>query len=109
MKKKKKSQLGATLIEGLKEAIEHERGNTKLETSMRELAPPAPEFSKNDIKKLRVEVLKYTQLEFASLLNVDVGTIRHWEQGLRKPSKSVNRLLEIILKKPEVVDELKSA
>jgi DNA-binding transcriptional regulator YiaG len=106
---KKKSHLGEALIDGLKHSIAHERGQIKLKTTERELAPPAPEFSKSEIKKMRVDVLHYTQLEFASLLNVDVSSIRHWEQGLRKPSKSVYRLLQIILKKPEVVDELESA
>ena len=107
--KNKKSQLGQALIDGLTHAIAHERGQKKLKTVERVLAPPAPEFSKNQIRKLRTEVLQYTQLEFASLLNVDVGTIRHWEQGLRKPSRSVYRLLEIIFKRPEIVQELKGA
>lgn len=107
--KKKKSQLGQALIDGLRHAVAHERGEEKLKTVERELAPPAPEFTKNQIKKLRTEVLHYTQLEFASLLNVDVGTIRHWEQGLRKPSRSVYRLLEIIFKRPDIVHELKGA
>ena len=107
--KNKKTSLGQALIESLNSAIAHERGEIKLKTVDRELAPPAPKFSKNQIKKLRVDVLHYTQLEFAFLLNVDIGTVRHWEQGLRKPSKSVYRLLEIILKKPEIAQELMSA
>lgn len=109
MKAKKKAGLGKALISGLTEAVTHERGKTKLKTVERELAPPAPEFSKAEIKRLRTEVLDCTQLEFASVLNVDVGTIRHWEQGLRKPSGSVYRLLEIISRKPEIVEELKGA
>lgn len=109
MKTKKKSVLGQALIKGLGDAIAHEHGDIKLKTVERELAPPAPEFSKAQIKRLRVEVLQLTQLEFASLLNVDVGTIRHWEQGLRKPSKSVYRLIEIISKRPGIVAELKGA
>ena len=104
---KKKTKLGQALIQGLQEALAHERGDTQLKTVERVLAPPAPKFSKSEIKKLRIDILHYTQLELASLLNVDIGTIRHWEQGLRKPSKSVYRLLEIILKKPEIIDELK--
>jgi DNA-binding transcriptional regulator YiaG len=107
--KKKTSPLGQALIDGLKSAVAYERGEVKLKTSARELTPPAPVFSKNQIKKLRVDVLQYTQLEFASLLNVDIGTVRHWEQGLRKPSKSVYRLLEIIFKKPEIAHDLISA
>lgn len=109
MKSKKKSVLGQALVSGLNEAVKHERGETKLKAVERELAPPAPEFSKAEIKRLRTEILDCTQLEFASLLNVDIGTIRHWEQGLRKPSNSVYRLLEIIFKRPEIVDELKGA
>lgn len=109
MKAKKKSALGQALIESLTDAVAYERGEKQLKTVERELAPPAPEFSKSEIKKLRTEILHYTQLEFASLLNVDIGTIRHWEQGLRKPSRSVYRLLEIIFKKPEIVQELKGA
>ena len=109
MKAKKKSVLGQALIDGLKDAVAHERGEIKLKTVERELAPPAHEFSKAEIKNLRIVILQFTQLEFASLLNVDVGTIRHWEQGLRKPSGSVNRLLEIILKKPDILQDLKGA
>ncbi|MCX7977888.1 MAG: hypothetical protein N2578_02680 [Bdellovibrionaceae bacterium] len=109
MKAKKKTDLGQALISGLTEAVAHERGEKKLKTVARELAPPAPEFSRAEIKRLRTEVLDFTQLEFASLLNVDIGTIRHWEQGLRKPSRSVYRLLEIIQKRPEIVKELKGA
>ena len=107
--KKSQSQLGKALIESLTESLAFERGQTKLKTVERELAPPAPEFSKSDIKKIRTEILHCTQLEFASFLNVDLGTIRHWEQGLRKPSKAVYRLLEIILKHPDIMRELKGA
>ena len=109
MKSKKKTALGQALIKSLNDAVAYERGEKQLKTVERKLAPAAPEFSKIEIKKLRTEILRYTQLEFASLLNVDVGTIRHWEQGLRKPSKSVYRLLEIIFKNPEIVRELKGA
>jgi putative transcriptional regulator len=109
MKLKKKTRLGQALIKSLSDAIEHERGKVKLKTVERELAPPAPEFSKIQIKQLRTEILHFTQLEFASVLNVDIGTVRHWEQGLRKPSRSASRLLEIIFKRPSIVKELKGA
>lgn len=108
--KKKKTALGQALISSLNEAVAHERGALKLKAIERELAPPAPKFSKNAIRKLRTEILECTQLEFAALLNVDIGTVRHWEQGLRTPSGSVYRLLEIIAKNPEIANEfLKSA
>ncbi len=107
--KNKKTNLGQALIESLNSAVAHERGDLKLKSTKRQMPAPAPIFSKNQIKKLRVDILRYTQLEFAALLNVDVGTVRHWEQGLRKPSKSVYRLLEIFVKNPEIAFELKNA
>lgn len=107
MKSKKRTVLGQALISSLKEAVDHKRGKVKLKTVSRSLAPPARKFTKAEIKYLRSDVLHLTQLEFASLINVGVGTVRHWEQGLRKPSASVYRLLEIIHKRPEIVDELK--
>ena len=56
-------------------------------------------------RKLR-EALHLTQQEFASLLNVDVGTIRHWEQGRRKPTSTTNRLLQLFQEKPDLAEML---
>jgi putative transcriptional regulator len=104
--KKNKTQLGQALISSLNTSISHERGKVRLKSVERELASPAPEFTKKQIRNLRVDVLQLTQLEFASLLNVDLGTVRHWEQGLRKPSKSAYRLLQIVFTRPEIVRDL---
>lgn len=109
MKKQSKTKLGQGLIEGLESALSHERGEVKLKTSRRKLAPPAPEFTKTQIKHLRIEILDCTQEELAALLNVDLGTIRHWEQGLRKPTSSANRLLQLFMERPELTVELKGA
>jgi putative transcriptional regulator len=107
--KRKKTVAGQALISGLRDAVEFERGRKALKTVKREVARPAPELTKSQIKSLRTELLQLTQVEFACLLNVDVGTVRHWEQGLRKPSGSVYRLLEIISMRPQIVAELKGA
>jgi putative transcriptional regulator len=104
----KKTKLGEALIKGLEDALAYEKGEKKLKAQHRTLTPPAPQFSKDKIRKLR-EILGYTQLEFASLLNVDIGTIRHWEQGRRKPTASSNRLLQILLEKPKLASELLGA
>ena len=107
--KTKSTKLGQALIQSLSEAVAFEQGKKNLKTVVRELAPPAPEFSKAEIKNIRIQILDFTQLEFASVLNVDVGSVRHWEQGIRKPSGSVNRLLEIISLNPDIIEELKGA
>jgi putative transcriptional regulator len=105
---KKQTKLGQSLIKGLEDALAYERGEKKLKSIHRTLTPPAPQFSKEKVRKLR-ELLGYTQLEFASLLNVDIGTIRHWEQGRRKPTASSNRLLQILAERPRLAKELMSA
>jgi len=105
---KKQTKLGQALISGLKDALAYEKSDKKLKTSQRTLTAPAPLFSKNKIRKIR-EVLGFTQLEFASLLNVDIGTLRHWEQGRRKPTNTTNRLLQLFQEKPYLAKELLGA
>jgi putative transcriptional regulator len=100
---KKKISVEEALIQGLKEARDYEAGKKKLNSSMRELPPPAPEFTGKKIKKLR-EVFGATQDEFATIMNVKVATVRSWEQGQRKPADASNRLLEILEKQgPEQI------
>lgn len=105
---KKQTKLGQALIGGLKDALAFEKGEKMIKTTQRTLTAPAPLFTKNEIRKLR-EVLGITQLEFASLLNIDIGTLRHWEQGRRKPTSTTNRLLQIFQEKPDLAEELLGA
>lgn len=102
---KKKTKLGQALIRGLESAAAYEKGELKLKTVKRSLTAPAPTFSKNEIRKLR-DALHLTQQEFASLLNVDIGTLRHWEQGRRKQTSTTNRLLQLFQEKPDFAEML---
>ena len=47
--------------------------------------------------------LDVSQREFADMLNVSVGTVRSWEQGLRSPDGASLRLLDIAEHQPEVL------
>lgn len=106
---KKKMSVEESLIKSLKDARDFERGKKKLKSHTRELPAPAPEFKSREIREIREKVLEMTQVEFAIVLNVAVGTIRSWEQGVRKPEKASNRLLQILKEQPEVVRHLKGA
>lgn len=44
-----------------------------------------------------------SQPKFAALLNIDVGTLRNWEQGIRKPTGPAQALLTAIRRDPEHV------
>jgi putative transcriptional regulator len=104
-----KSKIENEIIEGLKQAVAHERGEIKLRTTIRELPPPAPKWTSTKVKKLRIETYHMSQPQFAALLNVKVPTVRAWEQGQKTPSGSAARLLEIFMLDQEVVKKLIAA
>lgn len=47
--------------------------------------------------------LNVSQQVFADLLNVSAGTVRSWEQGLRRPDGASRRLLDIAEHHPEAL------
>ncbi len=51
------------------------------------------------IKELRAKI-GLSQPKFAALLNVDVGTLRNWEQGRREPTGPAKALLTAISRDP---------
>jgi putative transcriptional regulator len=54
------------------------------------------------IKTLRAQI-GLSQTKFARLLNVDVGTLRNWEQGRREPTGAAKALLTAISRDPKNV------
>jgi len=57
------------------------------------------EVDANAIKALRARI-GLSQPKFAALLNVDVGTLRNWEQGRREPTGPARALLTAISRDP---------
>lgn len=49
------------------------------------------------IKELRKQT-GMSQSQFAKRFNIPVGTLAHWEQGVRKPPNYVLTMIEEILK-----------
>ncbi|MBP6010931.1 MAG: helix-turn-helix domain-containing protein [Alphaproteobacteria bacterium] len=85
------------LLESINQAISHARGEpTK---GMRETTVHVP-----DVKAIR-ERLKMSQAEFAETYGIPVGTLRNWEQGLRKPDAPAAAYLRVIAKQPRIVRE----
>lgn len=106
MKKRKEKTFGATIIEGLEDAVAFQKGQRQLRTTTRTLIPPAPSYTKQHIKSIRQELLKMTQPEFAHALNVSPSTVKSWEQGIRKPDNASNRLLQLIEQHPDWLQEI---
>ncbi|MCX7070062.1 MAG: helix-turn-helix domain-containing protein [Gammaproteobacteria bacterium] len=55
-----------------------------------------------DVKEVRA-VTKLSQAKFAAVLQVDVGTVRNWEQGRRIPTGPARALLRAIHADPQNV------
>ena len=98
--------VGQEIIEGLKEAIEFQKGKKTLRTQTVTVPPPAKEWSRQEIVHIRKEIFDMSQAVFASLLNASAATIRAWEQGLKKPSAVANRLLELAAFDPSMFERL---
>ncbi len=62
----------------------------------------ALEWMPGDIRALR-RSLSLSQSEFASLLNVALSTVTHWEQGIRPPSGASSRPLDVVAASPGLV------
>ncbi len=70
---------------------------------MRRLAfPAAPSYDADAIRAIR-HTYGWSQAEFAEALNVSLGSVRHWEQGIRVPDGGNLRLLEIAERVPDAL------
>lgn len=87
-------KLFADLVESVKQMDEIRRGERA----------PSREFTVDPdaIKALRAEI-GLSQPKFAKLMQVNVGTLRNWEQGLREPTGPAKALLTAIRKDPKNV------
>jgi putative transcriptional regulator len=86
-----KKALFNELLESVKQADEIRRGDRK----------PSREFviDATKVKEVRA-ITKLSQAKFAAVLQVDVGTLRNWEQGRRQPTGPAKALLRAIQADP---------
>lgn len=91
----KKPSLAERVKQGLREAIEHERGEITLRTHDATSTPPPPVYQPEQVATIRNR-LGFSQGVFALKLAVSVKTVRSWEQGTRTPSGAAARLLQVI-------------
>jgi putative transcriptional regulator len=85
---------------GLKEGIAHAKGELTLKTIKIPEAPP--EIDAETLVALR-EAAEMSQAMFANVLSVSSKTVQSWEQGLRLPSMSARRQIQIFAEQPAAV------
>jgi putative transcriptional regulator len=98
----KDSKGGDELIEALREARAHARGEP---TEVRETRVDVPADRVREIR----EKVGLSQARFAPLLGVSVSGLRKWEQGVRRPGGAALTLLRVMDRNPQaVLDALES-
>lgn len=99
------------LKEGLEEAIKYEQGFSKkvrikkIRIDAVEVPKQPKEYQAKDILELRKK-MNCSQSLMAAYMNVSPNTIQAWEQGVRRPSHSALRLIEIMDKGPTFLASL---
>ncbi len=88
------------LLKSLNEAKKSAQGKITLKSELKLKPQDPPEYNKSKVKKIR-EMLNCSQAYFAQILNVSSATVRSWELGDNRPSRSSARLLQILEKDPE--------
>lgn len=62
-------------------------------------------YSPINVKEVREKAHK-SQIEFADMIGVKVGTLRNWEQGRRKPEGAALTLLKVVAADPGYVERV---
>jgi len=91
--KKVERSIGEEMIQAAKEIKAHKDGNLH------------PKIVRNEIIAARNN-LKLSQSQFAELLGVSKRTLEQWEQERREPSQAAQRLIQIAIRRPDVLIEL---
>jgi len=81
---------------GLTEAINHAKGKS---TNIIEHKPDSI-----NVKAVR-EKTGMSQQKFCATFGISIGTLRHWEQGLRSPRGSARVLLKVVEHNPTAIIE----
>jgi putative transcriptional regulator len=91
------SRVGDDIIEGLKEAIAHARGEQVPGLRVHHI-----EGDVVDPRAVR-QRLRLTQAQMARFLGTSASGYRKWEQGQRAPSGAARTLLRVMEREPEAV------
>lgn len=108
MKRKEILFDGDALVASVQAMAGHVRGDSKITLRTRTLvARPVKPLGAAEVVAIRAK-LNVSQAVFASLLNVSKVTAISWEKGRRKPSGAALRLLDLVQRRPEILQDVQS-
>jgi putative transcriptional regulator len=93
-----------SVIKGLNEAVEYEKGDLKGAKKRVIKIAPLPHYTGKEVKDIRLK-LELTQSTFADLMGVSIKTVEAWEAGKNTPQGPAQRMLEIIVTDSRLVEE----
>ena len=95
------ANFGDLLVESMRAAVAYERGEIESRVSRRKItarkaaASPPPLFDAARIRKIR-DGFGVSQPVFAGMVGVATATVKGWEQGVKNPSGSSRRVLQMM-------------
>lgn len=92
-----------SIMTGLGEAAEHEKGTKKAKTT-RLSVEPLPEISAEEIRTVRCNA-GLTQSGFAAVLGVSAKTVEAWEAGTNRPIGPARRIISLIQTDPQFIEK----
>ena len=92
------------IIEGLKDAVRHARGDEKSHSTSRSVRVD-PILN---VRAIRLK-LNLSQAEFARRFGFSAATVRNWEQGRRRPAGVNDKFLRVIDAIPGEVQKILAA
>ncbi len=103
----KKSDVYSSVIKGLNEAIDHEKGKRVKGVRKKKVTiSPLPHYSSLKIKEIRNK-LELSQSTFASILGVSIKTVEAWESGKNIPQGPAQRILWLLEKDNNLLKKYK--
>ena len=101
---KKKRNIAAEIVEGLKEIKAFQEGRITLRTHEVKWSA-LPEVSAKLIRETR-ERLNVSRSVFARQLHINERTLEKWEQGRARPNKQAAALILLVRKFPDTLKRL---
>lgn len=92
-----------SIMQGLSEAVQYEKGELKANTSKITIAP-LPIIQGKEIRSIRLS-LDMTQTIFAQVMGVSVKTVEAWEGGRSIPNGTARRMLSMLKNDPDLPEK----
>ncbi|MGN0608527.1 MAG: helix-turn-helix domain-containing protein [Oscillospiraceae bacterium] len=92
-----------SIMQGLNEAVEYEKGTLKADTAKISVAP-LPDIHGAEVRNIRMS-LDLTQVVFAKVMGVSPKTVEAWEGGRSEPNGTAKRMLAMLRSDPHLPEK----